>query len=238
MAGPPPARPSNLSFLLLSRSPPSSPPHFLLSKPPPIHLQLQPATMASPPSATVCTAARHSRRPLPWTANVPPACGMTALARTGAPLARAHGRPLARAHGRRSAAVDGQRLRGQPPLLRRASTCIPLTATVLRDAPSRRFVRFERDPVGAREFGTQNLCPVAATSCMFFRRSDRWIVDFFAPSQSRFAGPTLSACISSTAAPFGILPVPVRSWTLWLQLDPLYLSAQDRRRIVWRCLLA
>ncbi|KAJ6802459.1 extensin-like [Iris pallida] len=108
MAGPPPARPSNLSFLLLSRSPPSSPPHFLLSKPPPIHLQLQPATMASPPSATVCTAARHSRRPLPWTANVPPACGMTALARTGAPLARAHGRaPCARARA-------AQRRRGRP----------------------------------------------------------------------------------------------------------------------------
>ncbi|KAJ6816726.1 proline-rich receptor-like protein kinase PERK12 [Iris pallida] len=47
---------------------------------------------------------------------------------------------------------------------------------------------------------------------MIFEKSDRWIDDFFAPSQSRFAGPTSSACISSTAAPFGVLLVLVRSW--------------------------
>ncbi|KAJ6810508.1 proline-rich receptor-like protein kinase PERK12 [Iris pallida] len=34
----------------------------------------------------------------------------------------------------------------------RALVDSPLTATVLRDAPSSRFLRFERDPVDAREF--------------------------------------------------------------------------------------
>ncbi|KAJ6837069.1 leucine-rich repeat extensin-like protein 7 [Iris pallida] len=48
----------------------------------------------------------------------------------------------------------------------------------------------------AREFRTQIWRSVAATSHAFFRRSDRWIGDFFTPSQSRFAGPTSSACIS------------------------------------------
>ncbi|KAJ6841211.1 formin-like protein 6 [Iris pallida] len=100
-----------------------------------------------------------------------------------------------------------------------------LTATVLRDAPSRRFVRFARRPVVTRAKSRSFWRSVAATSRTFSRRSDRWIVDFFAPSQSRFAGPTSSACISSTAAPFGVLPVPVRSWTLWLQWDLLYISA-------------
>ncbi|KAJ6835389.1 leucine-rich repeat extensin-like protein 7 [Iris pallida] len=116
----------------------------------------------------------------------------------------------------------------------------PLTTTVLRDAPSRRFVRFGRDPVGAREFRTQIWRSVAATSHAFFRRSDRWIGDFFTPSQSRFAGPTSSACISSTAAPFGVLPVPGRSWTLWLQWDLPFTYQLFRlsRRIAWRCLLA
>ncbi|KAJ6848326.1 putative F-box protein isoform X1 [Iris pallida] len=98
-----------------------------------------------------------------------------------------------------------------PPRAGRTHGYPPMAANVLRDAPSKRFVRFERDPVGAREFGTQNLRSVAATSRTFSQKSDRWIGDFFAPSQSRFAGPTSSACISSTAAPFGVLPVPVRS---------------------------
>ncbi|KAJ6795855.1 putative proline-rich receptor-like protein kinase PERK13 [Iris pallida] len=113
---------------------------------------------------------------------------------------------------------------GFPPL-RRTQDNSPLTATVLRDAPSRRFLRFERRPVVTRARLSSFWRPVAATSRTFYRRSDRWIGDFFAPSQSRFAGPTSSACISSTAAPFGVLPVSVRSWTLWLQWDPLYLSA-------------
>ncbi|KAJ6815131.1 hypothetical protein M6B38_135045 [Iris pallida] len=106
-----------------------------------------------------------------------------------------------------------------------------MAATVPRDAPSRRFVRLARVPVVTSSETTLKSCSVAATSRRFSGESDRWIGDFFAPSPSRFAGPTSSACISSTAAPFGVLPVPVRSWTLWLQLDPLYLSAQDHRRV-------
>ncbi|KAJ6827513.1 formin-like protein 6 [Iris pallida] len=105
-----------------------------------------------------------------------------------------------------------------------------LTATVLRDAPSRRFVRFARRPVVTRAKSRSFWRSVAATSRTFSRRSDRWIVDFFAPSQSRFAGPTSSACISSTAAPFGVLLVPVRSWTLWLQWDlPILISCSGYR---------
>ncbi|KAJ6813086.1 putative formin-like protein 5 [Iris pallida] len=133
--------------------------------------------------------------------------------------------------------VPGDHLCGWPPLGRTLGHP-PLAANVLRDAPSRRFVRLRRNPVVTRAFGTQIWRSVAATSRTFSQGSDCWIDDFFAPSQSRFAEPTSSACISSTAAPFGVLPVPVRSWTLWLQLDPLYLSAHHRRRIVWRCLLA
>ncbi|KAJ6841482.1 putative pollen-specific leucine-rich repeat extensin-like protein 3 [Iris pallida] len=105
------------------------------------------------------------------------------------------------------------------PQLRRTLGSPLLMATILRDAPSRRFVRFERRPVMTRARLSPFWRSVAATSCTFFRRSDRWIGDFFTLSQSRFVGPTSSACISSTAALFGVLPVPVRSWTLWLQWD-------------------
>ncbi|KAJ6793717.1 hornerin-like [Iris pallida] len=146
-------------------------------------------------------------------------------------------RQVTRASERETPPPTSRRDPGDSPVggpLRRAQASLSLTATVLRDAPSRRFVRFARRPVVTRAKSRSFWRSVAATSCAFFRRSDRWIGDFFALSQSRFAGPTSSACISSTVAPFGVLPVPVRSWTLWLQLDPLYLSAQDRRRIAWR----
>ncbi|KAJ6809984.1 putative formin-like protein 18 isoform X1 [Iris pallida] len=144
-------------------------------------------------------------------------------ARAGQHSGSSHG-CTARARADVAAAIAGrcgsdEPSRGWPPFLR-TQACPPVAANVLRDAPSRRFLRFERDPVGAREFGTQIWRSVAATSRAFSRRSDRWIGDFFAPTQSRFVGPTSSACISSTAAPFGMLPVPVRSWTLWLQWDP------------------
>ncbi|KAJ6808965.1 hypothetical protein M6B38_163820 [Iris pallida] len=119
-------------------------------------------------------------------------------------------RATARAHAGLAAAAVGRRgCRRPPPWARPTLGRPPMAANVLRDAPLRRFARFERDPVGAREFGTQNLCSVAATSYTFFRRSDHWIGIFFAPSQSRFAGPTSSACTSSTAVPFGVLPVLV-----------------------------
>ncbi|KAJ6806740.1 formin-like protein 6 [Iris pallida] len=114
-----------------------------------------------------------------------------------------------------------------------------LTATVLRDAPSRRFVRFARRPVVTRAKSRSFWRSVAATSRTFSRRSDRWIVDFFAPSQSRFAGPTSSACISSTAAPLacyqflceaGLCGFSGTSYT--------YQLFRLSRRIAWRCLLA
>ncbi|KAJ6822191.1 uncharacterized protein M6B38_389880 [Iris pallida] len=57
------------------------------------------------------------------------------------------------------------------------------------------------------------------------RRFLRSVTISIYPPSLIFAGPTSSACISSTAAPFGVLPVPVQSWTLWLQWDLLYLSA-------------
>ncbi|KAJ6808627.1 putative extensin [Iris pallida] len=117
-----------------------------------------------------------------------------------------------------------------PPRARATLGSPPMAATVLRDAPSRRFVRFARRPVVTSSETTLKSHPVAATSCAISQRSDRWIGDFFAPSQSRFTGPTSSACISSTAAPFGVLPVLVRSWTLWLQWDlPILISCSGYR---------
>ncbi|KAJ6853843.1 formin-like protein 5 [Iris pallida] len=101
----------------------------------------------------------------------------------------------------------GRPLRGCPPWAH--PRLPPLAANVLRDVPSRRFVRFARRPVVTRARLSPFWRSVAATSRMFSWRSDRWIGDFFAPSQSHFTGPTSSACISSTVAPFDVLPVPV-----------------------------
>ncbi|KAJ6799794.1 hypothetical protein M6B38_203615 [Iris pallida] len=68
----------------------------------------------------------------------------------------------ARARAGVAAAAVGRRgCRRPPPWARPTLGHPPMAANVLRDAPSRRFARFERDPVGAREFGTQNLCFVA-----------------------------------------------------------------------------
>ncbi|KAJ6808966.1 hypothetical protein M6B38_163825 [Iris pallida] len=118
-------------------------------------------------------------------------------------------RATARAHAGLAAAAVGRRgCRRPPPWARPTLGRPPMAANVLRDAPLRRFARFERDPVGAREFGTQNLCSVAATSYTFFRRSDHWI-DFLRSVTISFCGPTSSACTSSTAVPFGVLPVLV-----------------------------
>ncbi|KAJ6798932.1 uncharacterized protein M6B38_212715 [Iris pallida] len=51
-----------------------------------------------------------------------------------------------------------------------------------------------------------------ASSRTFFERSDHWIGDFFASSQSRFVEPTSSACNFAVAAPFCAPSVPVHSW--------------------------
>ncbi|KAJ6792317.1 putative proline-rich receptor-like protein kinase PERK13 [Iris pallida] len=56
---------------------------------------------------------------------------------------------------------------GFPPL-RRTQDNSPLTATVLRDAPSRRFLRFERRPVVTRARLSPFWRSVAATSHAFF----------------------------------------------------------------------
>ncbi|KAJ6829310.1 leucine-rich repeat extensin-like protein 4 [Iris pallida] len=114
--------------------------------------------------------------------------------------------------------------RGRAPPWPTSSGEPPGSATLLSGA-TYRLVRFARRPDVTRAKSRSFWRSVAATSRTIFRRSDRWIGDFFAPSQFRFAGPTSSAYISSTAAPFGVLPVPVRSWTLWLQWDLIYLSA-------------
>ncbi|KAJ6813257.1 putative proline-rich receptor-like protein kinase PERK13 [Iris pallida] len=132
----------------------------------------------------------------------------SAVAPTSSGSARCSARVRALAPPR---AAVGRRLPAVVPPHWANSGRLPLTATVLRDTPSRRFVRFERRPVVMRAESSPFWRSVAATSCTFFRRSDGWIGNFFAPSQSRFAGPTSSACISSTAAPFGVLPVPARS---------------------------
>ncbi|KAJ6810372.1 leucine-rich repeat extensin-like protein 4 [Iris pallida] len=115
--------------------------------------------------------------------------------------------------------------RGRAPPWPTSSDEPPGSATLLSGATYRRFVRLARRPDVTRAKSRSFWRSVAATSYTIFWRSDRWIGDFFAPSQSRFAGPTSSAYISSTAAPFGVLPVPVRNWTLWLQWDLIYLSA-------------
>ncbi|KAJ6817636.1 formin-like protein 5 isoform X1 [Iris pallida] len=132
----------------------------------------------------------------------------------------------ARARWQRCRAAAGvEAAVAMPPPLWAITGDPPGSALFSSSATYRRFVRFARRPVVTRAKSRSFWRSVAATSCEFSGRSDRWIGDFFAPSQSRFAGPTSSACISSTAALFGVLPVPVRSWTLWLQWDLLYLSA-------------
>ncbi|KAJ6811466.1 putative extensin [Iris pallida] len=208
------------------RRPPWSAGHHRTTLPlisffPPIHPSVQ------PPATTTTSQPPHPPPPPPLEPWPPPHAAAPCAAPHVAALLRmqqqlrqqqdfARARVQAATAGA-SAAVVGQ---ADPHVSGRTPGVGPMAANILRDAPSRRFVRFERDPVGAREFGTQNSRPIAATSHPFFRRSDHWIGDFFSPSQSRFAGPTSSASISTTAAPFGVLPIPVRSWTLWLQWDP------------------
>ncbi|KAJ6796026.1 putative leucine-rich repeat extensin-like protein 3 [Iris pallida] len=220
LAGPPPWP---------GRRPP--PPRF----PSPLHLtpppSPQPADHHSNHHFTVITATlsihpaavrRAAAPPREWPS---PTCprwrdGRAQPARVGQQLQRTFSRARAALPRRRRPPTgDADPLRGWLSS-GRTPGCRPLAANVLRDAPSRRFVRFARRPVVTSSKTTLKSRPVAATSRSFSRRSDRWIGDFFAPSQSRFAGPTSSAYISSTAAPFGVLPVPVRSWTLWLQWDP------------------
>ncbi|KAJ6824177.1 proline-rich receptor-like protein kinase PERK12 [Iris pallida] len=104
-----------------------------------------------------------------------------------------------------TAVVAGSSWSGRPPATPSGSVVSSSSTTY------RRFVRFARRPVVTRARLSPFWRSVAATSHTFSRRSDRWIGDFFTPSQSRFAGPTSSACISSTVAPFGVLLVPVRS---------------------------
>ncbi|KAJ6818276.1 extensin [Iris pallida] len=85
----------------------------------------------------------------------------------------------------------------------------------------RRFVYFARISVVTRAKSSPFWHPVAATSHAIFEKSDRWIGNFFAPSQSCFAESTSSACISSTAALFGVLPVPIQSWYNPLAISPV-----------------
>ncbi|KAJ6807078.1 putative lysine-rich arabinogalactan protein 19 [Iris pallida] len=137
------------------------------------------------------------------------------------------------------AAAGDEAAVADPPLAGRTPGTGPVAVAPHSDAYRRRSVHLARAPVVTSSETKLKRRPVAATSCTISEKSDRWIGNFFAPSQSRFAGPTSSACISSTAAPFGVLPVPVRSWTLWLQWDPYtYQLFRLSRRIAWRCLLA
>ncbi|KAJ6850195.1 putative GPI-anchored protein 58 [Iris pallida] len=167
--------------------------------------------------------AAHSRTSPAWP-------GRVAAQQQHAPGAQQLRSQQSRAHAverrrRRRASPLSRKAFDDPPPAARASGDPPRTRTLFPDAPNSLFVRFERRSVVTHAKSRSFWRSVAATSRTFFRRFDRWIGDFFALSQSRFAGPTSSACISSTAAPFGVLPVPVRSWTLWLQWDLLYLSA-------------
>ncbi|KAJ6812274.1 proline-rich receptor-like protein kinase PERK12 [Iris pallida] len=134
--------------------------------------------------------------------------------------ATAHSSSCVRTSARARGVVHRRRRhsrRGRVPLVWTPSDD-PLRSVVSSSSATyRRFVHFARRPVVTRARLSPFWRSVAATSRTFFWRSDCWIDDFFALSQSRFAGPTSSACISSTAAPFGVLLVLVRSWTLWLQ---------------------
>ncbi|KAJ6850194.1 putative GPI-anchored protein 58 [Iris pallida] len=128
---------------------------------------------------------------------------------------QSHAHAVEQRHRRRASPLS-HKASGDPPSAARASGDPLRTRTLFPDAPNSLFVRFERRSVVTRAKSRSFWRSVAATSHTFSRRSDSWIGNFFAPSQSRFAGPTSSACIASTAAPFGVLLVPVRSWTLWL----------------------
>ncbi|KAJ6841212.1 formin-like protein 6 [Iris pallida] len=114
-----------------------------------------------------------------------------------------------------------------------------LTATVLRDAPSRRFVRFARRPVVTRAKSRSFWRSVAATSHAFSRRSDHWIGDFFAPSQYRLRGqlrqlvsplPQLRLACYQFLCEAGLCGFSGTSYT--------YQLFRLSRRIAWRCLLA
>ncbi|KAJ6848977.1 formin-like protein 5 [Iris pallida] len=217
---PPPPRSTSL---------PSPPPHRIRHPPSSVH----PTTPANTLDVLRHRARRHwprERRPSPHLHAQPRACEDNSCNSSDH---RQQHVPPCRAHRRCSAAVDGHAPPWAAPPWWAITGDPPGSATSFSGTTYRRFVHFARRPVVTRARLSPFWRSVAATSYAFSRRSDHWIGDFFAPSQSRFAGPTSSACISSTAAPFGMLPVLVQSWTLWLQWDPLYLSAVQVIEIAW-----
>ncbi|KAJ6830251.1 putative lysine-rich arabinogalactan protein 19 [Iris pallida] len=215
-----------LSSSPLCESPPSSnnrrhhvhPRHPTRPRPPPPHGSPPPPPSQPHPLAAVCRRANRE---------------CTAAAAAVSQAARARWQHCRTAAGDEATLAD-------LPLAGRTPGAGPVAVAPLSDAYRRRSVRLARVSVVTSSKTKLKRHPVAATSCIIFEKSDRWIGDFFAPSQSRFAGPISSACISSTAASFGMLPVPVRSWTLWLRWDLPYTYQLFRlsRRITWRCLLA
>ncbi|KAJ6827760.1 leucine-rich repeat extensin-like protein 4 [Iris pallida] len=164
-----------------------------------------------------------------------------ATARTGAAAAAAFAATRAHAcgHARRCRAVAGHTPTWPCPPWPTSSDEPPGSATLLSGATYRRFVRFARRPDVTRAKSRSFWRSVAATSCTIFRRSDRWIGDFFAPSQSRFAGqlrqlisppPQLRLACYQFRCEAGLCGFSGTSYT--------YQLFRLSRRIAWRCLLA